>query len=486
MARPAVIVAEADAGVARRRTARRSRSGLRAEIRRHPRDRGSAGRRRRRAPLVPPRQRQDLASSRKSPPRSPPWARRRQDPLVLDGEIVALDAPGDPTGFQQLQGRIHLTGEASRPAGRRSPSSCSMSCAKAPTTCASGRCTSAGRRSNASSPTTRTPVLRISEQVRGDGRAMYDRALASGWEGLIAKHVDSHYNSGKRSPDWRKLKIVQEQEFVVGGWTEPRQSRAYFGALLLGVYEERHDDQRGARRVRRARNQDDKNSQIEPSAGSAASAFPRLIYVGHTGTGFDHRELGRLMKLLKPLETRRARSMPQPHTNERRALGEARPGRADQVHRVDGGQQVAASCLPGLARRQEAGRRAARAKGAPHHAARHCGSTGSRADPDPAPKARNTRPAHRPGAQSRREGRSETTIRAAETVDTGNLVEQLHAIEDARRDGVLELPDGDRFAGHQPAQAVLAGARSSPRATCFATTSASRRSCCRPSPIGRW
>jgi bifunctional non-homologous end joining protein LigD len=71
----------------------------------------------------------------------------------------------------------------------------------------------------------------------GDGRALYDRALASGWEGLIAKQVDSLYKSGKRTPDWRKLKIVQEQEFVVGGWTEPRDTRAHFGALLLGVYE---------------------------------------------------------------------------------------------------------------------------------------------------------------------------------------------------------------------------------------------------------
>ena len=43
--------------------------------------------------------------------------------------------------------------------------------------------------------------------------------------------------SGKRTPDWRKLKIVHEQEFVIGGWTEPRQTRAYFGALLLGVYD---------------------------------------------------------------------------------------------------------------------------------------------------------------------------------------------------------------------------------------------------------
>ena len=72
---------------------------------------------------------------------------------------------------------------------------------------------------------------------------MYRRALDKGWEGLIAKDASSIYKSGKRTPDWCKLKIVQEQEFVVGGWTDPRQTRAYFGALLLGVYEERNGDE---------------------------------------------------------------------------------------------------------------------------------------------------------------------------------------------------------------------------------------------------
>ena len=80
-------------------------------------------------------------------------------------------------------------------------------------------------------------MLRISDQVRGDGRALYKQALEQGWEGLIAKHAASLYKSGKRSPDWHKLKIVREQEFVIGGWTEPRNARAYFGALLLGVYD---------------------------------------------------------------------------------------------------------------------------------------------------------------------------------------------------------------------------------------------------------
>src|SRR5207247_10623116 len=115
----------------------------------------------------------------------------------------------------------------------------------------------------------RAHALRISEFARGHGQGLYERALTSGWEGLVAKRAQSLYASGKRSPDWRKIKIVHEREFVVGGWTEPRQTRSYFGALLLGVYEN----------------------------GS-------LIYVGHTGTGFNERELERLMKLLKPLGTR--------------------------------------------------------------------------------------------------------------------------------------------------------------------------------------
>ena len=95
---------------------------------------------------------------------------------------------------------------------------------------------------------TGSPMLRISEMVRGDGRALYQRALASGWEGIIAKHADSRYKSGKRTPDWHKLKIVHEQEFVIGGWTEPRQTRSFFGALLLGVYGDDADRRAGRRR----------------------------------------------------------------------------------------------------------------------------------------------------------------------------------------------------------------------------------------------
>jgi len=128
---------------------------------------------------------------------------------------------------------------------------------------------------------TGTSTLRLSQQAAGDGRALKKEAMARGWEGLIAKRADSLYKSGKRTPDWHKLKIVHEQEFVIGGWTDPRQSRAYFGALLLGVYE----------------------------GGD-------LTYVGHTGTGFNERELAKVMKLLVPLEIKECPFRNRPKTNE--------------------------------------------------------------------------------------------------------------------------------------------------------------------------
>src|SRR5262249_31061618 len=118
-------------------------------------------------------------------------------------------------------------------------------------------------------------LIRLSEIVRGDGHAFYERAIAKGWEGLIAKEAASTYKSGKRTPTWRKLKIVHEQEFVSGGGTDPRHTRSYFGALLLGVY--------------------------EPPGGGRGRR--ELAYVGHTGTGFTERELARVMARLKPLET---------------------------------------------------------------------------------------------------------------------------------------------------------------------------------------
>ena len=236
------------------------------------------------------------------------WARRRKTPrsgLVLDGEVVALDAKGQPSGFQQLQGRIHL---ASGSGG--STAFIVFDILRDGRTDLRGRPLLERRavleRVFSSAVTTAgSRILRLSEVTQRDGRALYTRALKVGWEGLIAKPADSPYQSGKRTPDWRKLKIVHEQEFVVAGWTEPRHTRSYFGALLLGVYEHDHRRARGERR------------ESKLPASSAASAVPSLVYVGHTGTGFNERELSRVMKLLKPLETTASPFHERPRTNER-------------------------------------------------------------------------------------------------------------------------------------------------------------------------
>lgn len=97
--------------------------------------------------------------------------------------------------------------------------------------------------------------LRYSEHLECEGEAYYRHACDNGWEGLIAKRADSPYRSG-RSTDWLKFKCLREQEFVVGGFTEPQGSRAGFGALVVGY----HD-------------------------GGA------LRYAGKVGTGYDHATL---------------------------------------------------------------------------------------------------------------------------------------------------------------------------------------------------
>ena len=68
------------------------------------------------------------------------------------------------------------------------------------------------------------------------GRGVLRRGQRSGWEGLIAKRAAARYTAG-RSRDWLKFKAENNQEFVIGGYTDPQGSRR-FGALLIGYYDE--------------------------------------------------------------------------------------------------------------------------------------------------------------------------------------------------------------------------------------------------------
>ena len=110
-------------------------------------------------------------------------------------------------------------------------------------------------------------ALQLSEAWRGDAQRRFDEACRSGWEGLIAKRADAPYVSG-RSKDWLKLKCVWEQEFVIGGYTDPTGSRTDFGALLVGYHED-----------------------------------GRLRYAGKVGTGYNAARLRDLGAQLRSLET---------------------------------------------------------------------------------------------------------------------------------------------------------------------------------------
>jgi bifunctional non-homologous end joining protein LigD len=80
-------------------------------------------------------------------------------------------------------------------------------------------------------------VIRYSVSFTKKIEELLSRAQELGLEGLIGKRRGSRYEAGKRAGAWIKIKLYQEQEFVIGGYTEPEGSRKHFGALLVGFYE---------------------------------------------------------------------------------------------------------------------------------------------------------------------------------------------------------------------------------------------------------
>lgn len=82
-----------------------------------------------------------------------------------------------------------------------------------------------------------SPAIRFSPSIKADSARLMREMKARGLEGLIAKRRDSNYEPGRRSGAWAKFKWTNEQEFVIGGYTEPKGTRTYFGALLVGFFE---------------------------------------------------------------------------------------------------------------------------------------------------------------------------------------------------------------------------------------------------------
>ncbi len=196
-------------------------------------------------------------------------ASRSRRALVLDGEIVALDH-GTPARFQELQQRMHVKDENAIAGFENSAPVALMAfdilldgddvLVHEPWTTRRARLEKRLAKSS-------SPELRLTDSEIDAGRAMLARARTDGWEGIIAKRVDAPYQPGMRSRDWLKLKLEFRQEFVVGGWTEPRNTRQHIGALLLGYYD-----------------------------------HGRLLYAGNMGGGFDNAGLAEMYEQLAPLE----------------------------------------------------------------------------------------------------------------------------------------------------------------------------------------
>ena len=188
---------------------------------------------------------------------------------ILDGEVVALDEQGRAS-FSLMQQRTGF-----RPGGRRGVSN-----ADVPVLYYAfdllyldgydwRKVALEERKKKLASILVAGDSLRYSDHYEREGKALFEIARQKGLEGILAKKRDSVYQE-RRSREWLKIKIRHRIECVIGGYTEPEGSRAHFGSIVLGLYDEQG----------------------------------RLIHVGQAGSGFNQKSLGEIWKMLQKLETK--------------------------------------------------------------------------------------------------------------------------------------------------------------------------------------
>jgi bifunctional non-homologous end joining protein LigD len=215
------------------------------------------------------------------------WLAKIKEPVVLDGEIVALDEEMRPAGFQRLQHRIHVTVPGFNSKKQILPPDQQPAAFIAFDLLREGDddlrslvLTDRRKRLEALFKKNKAPpsdLVRLTPQSAGDGNALMKQAREENWEGLMVKLARSPYRTAKRSPEWMKHKLNKQDEFVVVGWTDPGGTRMHFGSLILGAH-----DTTGLR------------------------------YAGEVGTGFKGSELERIMKMLRKIETPTCPLNPQP------------------------------------------------------------------------------------------------------------------------------------------------------------------------------
>ena len=190
-------------------------------------------------------------------------AAQRPLQMLLDGEVVAYDR--EQTSFSRLQQRLGVANPTPQQLAAYPVVYCVFDVLEIEGEDLTDR-PLLERRSRLAKAIRPSAALLLTEAWRGDSQQRFAEACRSGWEGLMAKRADAPYARG-RSRDWLKLKCASEQEFVIGGFTDPSGSRTDFGALLVGYNE-----------------------------------GGRLLYAGKVGTGYNAATLRELGARLRELE----------------------------------------------------------------------------------------------------------------------------------------------------------------------------------------
>jgi bifunctional non-homologous end joining protein LigD len=187
--------------------------------------------------------------------------------VILDGEIVALDDQGRPS-FEEIQQRMGLTSESEI---RRKMKEVPVTYMLFDVMWQDGHSlleeTYVERRKKLEALKLKGASWQTPPYEKGGGAAMLDASRKAGLEGVMGKKLDSHYEPGRRSGVWVKIKNRNRQEFVIGGWLEGEGKRSgHPGALLVGYYDK-----------------------------------GKFVYAGKVGTGFTDAMLDKLQSAMKPL-----------------------------------------------------------------------------------------------------------------------------------------------------------------------------------------
>jgi len=241
---------------------------------------------------------------------------QRARELLLDGEVVAYE--GEQTSFSRLQQRLGTTRPTPEQMAAYPVVYCVFDMLDIDGEVLMHRPLEE-RRARLTREVRPSAALQLSKAWRDNAQRRFDDACRAGWEGLIAKRAAAPYVPG-RSKDWLKLKCVWEQEFVIGGYTDPTGSRTDFGA---------------ARRLSRGRHAPvRREGRHRIYRGEAPRSRRAAALSGDIGAAVHGRETD----------------------SARHALDAARTGRPDRLRRMDERWPAPAAAIPGAARRQATGR----------------------------------------------------------------------------------------------------------------------------------